>query len=201
MSMKKILLSLLALIAFAANAQNILIDKTEKDGYRYVCTDFEPCRNFSDKIFLLTGMSVFTDQDIHTSYSIEFKLNTAADPAEEFSINEGAKILIRTGDDTVLELTSNNSDKDDLGQIVTGGLYPFNSKTICFSANISNEDLVHLFSGILKFRCEINSIKAETGYFETSFKKAKNAKYFIECTKLLKEAISEKRSSSITEGF
>lgn len=200
--MKRIFISsLIALLSVCAFGQKIDYDKTESNGLRIVSVEQAVCKNMKDRIVLSTGLSAITDQKESTTYRLDIKLVTMAKPDEPFAIQQGAKILVRTGDESVLQFECNEGQEDPLGSVTNAGGMVYNSKTLLFSVDLSNEELANICSGILKFRCEITAPNLNASYFETEFKKPKNADHFVKSAKLLKQTLETKTSGDITEGF
>lgn len=200
--MKKIFISsLIALFATLSFGQKIDYDKTEANGLRIISTEQAACRNMKDRIVLSTGLSVITDQKESTTYRLDIKLSTMAKPDEHFAIEQGAKILVRTGDESVLQFECKERQEDLLGTITNVGGMVYNNKTLFYSIDLSSEELAHLCSGILKFRCEITAPNLNASYFETEFKKPKNADHFAKSARLLKNTLDTKTSGDITDGF
>lgn len=200
--MKKVFLSfVMAVFAIHLSAQKIVVDKVYSDNSRGIVCEPQPCRNFSDRVVLSVSLGAVTDQKDLTTYNIMVTFSEIATATDDFSIPDNATLLIRTADESVLELKCQIGETDYFGDIKRVGNTLVNMKTVSSISNITEEQIQHLCSGIIKVRCELNSSQLQQEYYENSFKKAKLSDYFKQAKAQIDSALSEKKSGSITEGF
>lgn len=200
--MKKVFLSfVMAVFAIHLSAQKIVVDKVYSDNSRGIICESQPCRNFSDRVVLSVSLGAVTDQKDLTTYNIMVTFSEIATATDDFSIPDNATLLIRTADESVLELKCQIGETDYFGDIKRVGNTLVNMKTVSSISNITEEQIQHLCSGIIKVRCELNSSQLKQEYYENNFKKAKLSDYFKQAKAQIDSALSEKKSGSITEGF
>lgn len=200
--MKKVFLSfIMAAFAISLSAQKIVVDKVYSDNSRGIICESEPCRNFSDRVVLSVSLGAVTDQKDLTTYNIMVTFSEIATATDDFSIPDNATLLIRTADESVLELKCQIGETDYFGDLKRIGNTLVNMKSVSSISNITEEQIQHLCSGIIKIRCELNSSQLKQEYYENNFKKAKLSDYFKKAKVQIDSALSEKKSGSITEGF
>lgn len=200
--MKKVFLSfVMAVFAIHLSAQKIVVDKVYSDNSRGIVCEPQPCRNFSDRVVLSVSFGAVTDQKDLTTYNIMVTFSEIATATDDFSIPDNATLLIRTADESVLELKCQIGETDYFGDIKRVGNTLVNMKSVSSIAEVTEDQIQHLCSGIIKVRCELNSLQLKQEYYENNFKKAKLSDYFKEAKAQIDSALSEKKSGSITEGF
>lgn len=196
--MKKTLISLFLVLfsSFAYGIDGIKYDKTDENGFRLVITDGYGLdidlmgRGYS----LYTGLSILTNQIDSATLRLNIIFEVTGEKDDVVAIKKGAKALIRTGDMAVLQLESN---EDEEGVDPTGGILGI--KRIEFSLNITEEDLIHLFSGILKIRFEVTA-PGINSYYEYESNKPKNGEHFEKYFSSLVKAL-QTDNSDITKDF
>lgn len=182
-------------------AQKIAIDKTYSDNSRGISCNSEVCRNFTDRVVASFALSLFTNQDDLKQYNVSVSFLEAASVAEEFSIPDNATLLIRTADEAVLQLKCGKGNEDYFGDLVKIGNSLVNMKSVTALAPITEEDLTHLMTGIIKVRCELNSSQLKQEFYENNFKKAKLGQYFTKAKALIEKTAAKKTKGNITEDF
>lgn len=200
--MKKLLLTIVCFSLFySVFGQTIASDKTYSDNSRGIACSTEVCRNFTDRVVASMSLSLLTDQQSTTSYCLSIFFSEVASVQEEFSIPDNATLLIRTSDEAVLQLKCGKGEGDFFGDIVRVGNMFVNMKTVGAVAPVTEEDIKHLQSGIIKIRCELNSRQIKQEFYENNFKKAKLGDYFTKAKVLLDSTAEKKTNGNITEGF
>lgn len=191
----------MAVFAIHLSAQKIVVDKVYSDNSRGIVCEQQPCRNLSDRVVLSVSLCALTDQKDFTTYNIMVTFSEIATATDDFSIPDNATLLIRTADESVLELKCQNGETDYFGDIRLIGNTLVNMKSVSSIAEVTEDQIQHLCSGIIKVRCELNSSQLKQEYYENNFKKAKLSDYFKKAKVQIDTALSEKKSGSITEGF
>lgn len=150
---KTLLLFALVFISNCAYSQKLNIDTAESDGSRTLSTDVEYVASIND-----------TD-NINVSYGVVFMkfygieryyINMPISSPYNFKINKGSLLLIRIGNDEVIESKSTLDSEDSIGSIVSKkhtitGFYP-----------IPYKDLKKIATyGIKKVRIEKVAIEVE----------------------------------------
>lgn len=200
--MKNLIISLaLVAIATSAFAQKIVVDKTYSDNSRGIICNSEVCRSFTDRVVASLALSLVTDQKEISNYNLSISFLEAAAVNDEFSIPDNATLLIRTADNTVLQLKCGKGGEDYFGDLVKVGNTLVNMKSVSAVAPITADDIAHLSTGIIKIRCELKSSQLEKEYYENNFKKAKIGSYFSAAKKILDKAAATKTSGNINDGF
>lgn len=174
-----------------AQSQTIEYEANLNDSTRAYSTSSEICRSFTDKMVLAVSMTKIA----MTSGRYYYYLRLQVSSSEACSIPKGGRVLIRTADDSVVELKSSSEAESELHTDFVNGI---KIKTSQISANyiVSEADLQKMFKGVKKLRMEISP----TNYDKT-FKKDKIGQVLFAEYNLLKDKKYNDAKSNFSEGF
>lgn len=187
--MNKLMLLLVMLIAgTSAYAQKIETDDTESNGTRYIFCSKENVGGFSDKIKLFIGLGYMKPADGDGNYFLSVKLNCG----EVTKIHKGGRMLIKTINGSVIELSTLAAGSDEM-QTISG----INIWTVTAQYPITSEQIQQLSSGISKVRIEL----ADSKSYDKEWKKDKIGKYISKEYTLITTALEKDPKASFSEGF
>lgn len=188
-------------------AQKIVGDFLYGDSIRTYVTSEVICRSFTDRMVLSVSMTKSVIKDGSSFYIINFNVNQM----EQCYIPSEGRLLIKTQNDEVIELSSlssANSKEEVYGNTYTryhkigNVIYPTLSgstiKTNSVTGHyiISEADLQKLFNGVKKIRMEINPQN-----YEKEFSKDKVGKALRELFELLKGKGFRASDGDFNQGF
>lgn len=196
--MKKLISFIITICAcLAVHGQTIELDDYLDDSTRVYSTSLEMCRSFTDKMVLSVGMTKFVKNSGKYYYSLQMEVSSM----EHCSIPKDGRVLIRTTDDSVVELKSLSAEESKLHIDDVNGIM-IKSARITGNYIVSETDLQKMFNGVKKVRMEV----LPTNY-EKTFKKDKVGQTLLAEYNLLKDkkfndlTPTEQQRSNFSEGF
>lgn len=188
--MKKLVILIVAIIgiAFPITAQEITVDKVEQDGTRFIfCSEINPNKIF-DKIKVFPFLSASQTKDGDVIYELMMRIPSST----PISMNKGAILLIKTGNDEVITLYNNSSCEDKIGTYIAS--LKSTNYNITATYTIKEEDLIKFYDGIKKLRFE-TSLDVQ----DKEFKSDKIGHEIMKEYELIKASLSKQKN--ITDGF
>jgi len=183
-----ITLLMCALIGISAYAQKIVSDDTPADGNRYIFCSKENVGGFSDRMKLFVGLSYMQPVEGNSLYSLCIQLNCG----EVTSIHKGGRMLLKTFDGNVVELSTYMGGSDELKSISGVNMWQISAQY-----PITPEQLTMLEKGIAKIRIELGDSKT----YDKEWKKDKVGKILAKESTLIQNAIKTDPKASFSEGF
>ena len=162
--MKKFSLIIAAmLLSCIVSAQSIVLDKVDSDGFRYIQTNMVVCRAFTDRIVFSFGLA-----NISNDTSEAWLLNIDATAASQLSAKENSKLLLKTFQGNVIELSARFDSDDWTGKVRTlhdfGGVI-VSTYNITMSYPINEDQLLMLKEeGLAKLRMEASPNNLDKEY-------------------------------------
>jgi len=191
--MRKFAFLFIALCAcMTVQGQTIEFDDYLDDSIKVYSTSSVICRSLTDKMVLSVSLTKYTFRSSHDYYTIKLTVNTG----EHCSIPKDGRVLIKTADDSVIELKSISDAESEIRTDIVSGIA---IKTVQLVGNyvISEADLQKMFKGVKKVRMEILPTNYEKDFKKDKIGKALQAEYNL----LKDKAFSEQRKSNFSEGF
>lgn len=163
-------------------------DKIASDGTRWVWGDYRYSYvGSSTKQKSVRMMVVGTQRkDLTINYMICFGIHEADTP---LTIKEGSPVLVKFGDDSVLQTKNLFHDEDKVGLLHTLTYSHFYTYDIYAYVPITDELLDGLQKGFKKIRFEVND-----DIYDIEPKKDNVSEFILEEYKLIKDAIQTKRT-------
>lgn len=187
--MNRLLIFLTAmLIVFSASAQKIVSDDTSSNGTRHIFCSKENVGSFTDRMKLLIGLSYSQPESGDGLYSISVQLNCG----EVTSIHKGGKMLIKTENGEILELTTYMGGSDDMKSYSGVKVWEVSAQY-----SITPEQLDLMQGGITKIRIELGDSKT----YDKEWKKDKVGKILAKEHKLITEALDKNHKTSFYDDF
>ncbi|MCD8305492.1 MAG: hypothetical protein LUC49_02365 [Prevotella sp.] len=188
--MKKILLtfvlSFISCLALPVMAQKIILDEVDsKLNMRTTLTDAIICRSFTDRLVLRVSLESIIEEGDTT-----LLLGMSINGGNPMRVEKGGRLLIRLGDDSVLELEASSEEKDNIGQVSTSGGTIIKQYYVHPSYPIEKEQLFDMMNyGVKKVRLEMTP-----DYYDKEFPKDKIGAAVTKLYSVLWGAISVPKS-------
>ena len=187
--MKKLLTLLICtIIGISAFAQKIVSDDTPADGNRYIFCSKDNVGRFSDRMKLFIGLSYMQPTEGSPLYSLCIQLNCG----EVTTIHKGGRMLIKTTNGDVIELSTYMGGSADLKSISGVNIWEVSAQY-----SITPDQLALLEKGVTKIRIELGDSKT----YEKEWMKDKIGKILAKESSLIQDAIRTNSKASFSEDF
>lgn len=187
--MNRLLMLLAAmLIVFSASAQKIMSDDTSSNGTRHIFCSKENVGSFTDPMKLFIGLSYSKPESGEGVYFLSVQLNCG----EVTTIHKGGRMLIKTANGDVVELTTSMGGSDEVKSYSGVNVWEVSAQYA-----ITPEQLDLIQSGITKIRIELGDSKM----YDKEWKKDKVGKILAKEHKLITEALDKNHKTSFFDDF
>lgn len=191
--MKKIISFIITICAcLGVHGQTIEFDDYLDDSTKVYSTSSQICRSFTDKMVLSVSLTKYTFRSGRNYYTMKLSVNTG----EHCSIPKDGRVLMKTVDDSVVELKSISDAESEIRTYIISGIA---IKTVQLVGNyvVSETDLQKMFKGVKKVRMEILPTNYEKDFKKDKVGQALQAEYNL----LKDKTFIEQRKSNFSEGF
>lgn len=163
----------------------ILSDDVNSDGLRHITTSERTTMSSSEDKAFIVSLRAFESESDGVRYCLEWKyVRSGVEP----NIKEGSPVLLKLGNDSILNLNINNV-YTPFPYISAVYYSTIKIYTTYFHTYIREEDLKLLEKGLKKIRTEIDNAP-----FDVVLKKDNISQFLLEEYNLIKEQMKEKKT-------
>lgn len=161
----------------------IISDKVNSDGFRYILGSERATSVDYDTHYLLVSLGAYEKGDVQ-GYFLHWRYVWNVEPR----IKEGSPVLLKLGDNSRIELTIDNVyiPLPNITVVYNTTIKTYNAS---FWTNIAAEDIDKLEKGLTKIRVEIDNAP-----FDVVLKKDNISQFLIDEYNLIKEQLKEKKT-------